>query len=154
MHSSADPLCPTRLAKNRPSKAQPPSPAGSALGFEERLALFACALGRESALEVLEGLCEPSRARARAHARAVSRWDSPTRQAKVEAAFGVCPNADEQLRALMRLAAPRLQQAIYRLLPRFQRSLFPAFTLSPCSGEPLARGGVALAERLVREATR
>ena len=79
----------TRLLAPKAVTDRPaPGPQGTC-GRTERLALFACALSRESALDVLEGLCEPERTRARRYARQVAAWDSPTRQAKVALEFGL-----------------------------------------------------------------
>ena len=145
---------PTKLLRPRLPLAAQPEPPG-ACGRIERLALFACALARESALDVLEGLCEPDRARAREYARRVAAMDSPTRQAKIAIEFGVRRDAAPRLRALMADAAPVLRVEILRLLPPYHRSLFPDLAESLSTpAQPAAPGMLAFAQRLVREATR
>lgn len=136
------PKMPPRL----PSKDDP-------AGFPEDVALFTVAMAKERALELLDGLGEPARQRARARAREAMRWDSPTRQAKVAVLFGARKDANERLRALMAEAPQPLQQEIYRLLPPYYRSLFPDFTPGPTE-RPVPPYLAALANRLVREAIR
>ncbi|MHB8872738.1 MAG: hypothetical protein ACYC8T_03530 [Myxococcaceae bacterium] len=145
---------PTRLLMPRAS-AGPSSAASGECGWPERLALFACALARESAIDLLEGLAEPQRARAREFARKVASWDSPTRQAKVAVEFGPRPDAGGRLRALMAEAGPTLRRELFRLLPPYHRSLFPELVaVLSAPGDPPPPGLLALAQRLVREATR
>lgn len=139
----------TRLVTPRLSPPAPPSLAE--LGFPERIALFACAMGRETALEVLDGLAQEGRLRARAQASETMAWDSATRQAQLSVVFGLCSDAESRLRELMEGAAPALRRELYRLLPPYHRSLFSA--PSP-SSEPPPQLVTLVAERLVREAIR
>jgi hypothetical protein len=145
---------PTRLItpKASPSRTMP---GRAQCSPTERLALFACAFARDSALEVLEGLVEPERTLARTYARQVAAWDSPLRQAKVSLEFGTQPQAEQQLRSMIAEASPALRRELYRRLPPHHRSLFPE--LAQVIQTELAvvpAGMVAFAKRMVREATR
>ena len=120
--------------------------------FAEHVALFAVAIARDRALELLEGFTEAERHLACARARAAAGWDSATRQARLQVTFGSRPDSELRLRALMAEAGPALRQEIFRVLKPYQRSLFPDFALEP--GAAATPFVVALAERLVREATR
>lgn len=124
-------------------------------GRTERLALFACALSRDSALDMLEGLCEPQRTRARRYAQQVVAWDSPSRQAKVAVEFGLREDAGSRLRAVVEEAGPELRLEMFRLLPPYLKTLFPELVtaaVAPAASVP--PGMAALAQRLVREAIR
>jgi hypothetical protein len=66
--------------------------------------------------------------------------------------FGVVDDAAERLRALMAEASEPLRREIFRRLPPYHRSLFPGRAAEP---PDVAFSGLgALAERLIREATR
>jgi len=145
----------TRLLMPKPIPDRPaPGPHGRC-GRTDRLALFACALSRESALELLEGLCEPQRTQARRYAQQVAAWDSPTRQAKVAFEFGLREDAAKRLREEMAEAGPSLRFEMFRLLPPYLRTLFPDLAAAAAAPvPPVPPGLAALAQRLVREATR
>jgi hypothetical protein len=145
----------TRLLLPRPVVDRPRSAPQGGCGRSERLALFACALCRDTALDMLEGLCEPYRTRARRYAQQVTAWDSPSRQAKVAVEFGLREDAGRRLRAVMQEAAPALRLEMYRLLPPYLKTLFPELVApSAAPSTVVAPGMAALAQRLVREATR
>jgi hypothetical protein len=118
-----------------------------------RLALVALVLGRERAGELLEGLEEQSVARAKEHLSRFAALASAQRQARVAMEFGVVEDAPQRLRALMEEASEPLRREIFRRLPPYHRSLFPRRTVEP--PEAAATPALcALAERLIREATR
>jgi hypothetical protein len=118
-----------------------------------RFALVALVLGKERAAELLEGLGEREAERAKEHLACFAALSSAQRQAKVAAEFGTRSDPVEQLRGLMAEAPEALRREIFRKLPPYYRSLFPepgrGFTES--STPPAL---CALAERLIREATR
>ncbi|CAM4522856.1 Flagellar motor switch protein FliG C-terminal domain-containing protein [Myxococcus xanthus] len=119
----------------------------------ERLALVAWVLGRERAGTLLGELGEESAVRAREHLQRLSALPSAQRQAKVAVEFGERADAAARLRRLMSDAPPMLRREIFRRLPPYHRTLFPDASLAPQATEvPPALG--ALAERLIREATR
>jgi hypothetical protein len=129
-------------------KAAPPAPLPL-----ERLVLVARVLGRERAAELLEGLEESARERAREHLARVVALSSAQRQARVAVEFGVVEDAAQRLRALMDEAPEPLQRELFRRLPPYHRSLFPQRTVEPPDAA-VSPGLGTLAERLIREATR
>ncbi|WP_426754126.1 hypothetical protein [Myxococcus sp. Y35] len=119
----------------------------------ERLALVAWVLGRERAADLLGGLGEGSAERATDHLRRLASLPSAQRQAKVAVEFGERADAAERLRQVMAEVPPLLRREILRRLPPYHRSLFPSERVEALPQEvPPALG--ALAERLIREATR
>ncbi|WP_238539840.1 hypothetical protein [Corallococcus macrosporus] len=119
----------------------------------ERLALVAWVLGRERAGALLGGLGEAAAVDARAHLQRLAALPSAQRQAKVAVEFGERPDAAARLRRLMSEAPPLLRQELFRRLPPYHRTLFPEEKPVPPRAEaPHSLG--ALAERLIREATR
>ncbi|MBI3183615.1 MAG: hypothetical protein HYZ28_15870 [Myxococcales bacterium] len=145
---AADAMKGTRLVL---PKARLRPPARAELGFAEQVALFCAALDREGALELLDGLAEPLRSRARTQAREAMSWDSATRQARLQLAYGERPEAVRQLREAMSMAGPALRQEVFRLLPVHLKSLFPEQASNP-AGDPACPVLAALARRIVREA--
>jgi hypothetical protein len=129
--------------------ASPPPP----VELEAWPIVLACAvLAPARAEELLEGLAQADVEEAHRLLRSFQEQDSATRQVRLSVEFGIRLNADERLRLLMAEAPPPLQQAILQRLPSYQRTLFPGLEAS--TAEPLLPHLEALAERLVKEATR
>jgi hypothetical protein len=119
----------------------------------ERIALVALVFGRERAAELLEGLSEPEARRAKDCLAGFAALSSARRQARVAVEFGVRPDAAARLRAVMEEAPEVLRREIFRRLPPYHRGLFPERQVEP--PDAAATPAVcALAERLIREATR
>ncbi|HYO57311.1 hypothetical protein [Archangium sp.] len=118
-----------------------------------RIALVALVFGRERAEALLEGLREPEARQAKSHLAGFSALSSARRQARVAVEFGVRPDAAARLRAVMEEAPEVLRREIFRRLPPYHRGLFPERQVEP--PDAAATPAVcALAERLIREATR
>jgi hypothetical protein len=133
-----------------PEPARPPPPTSLPL---ERIALVALVLGKGQAKELLDGLREPEARQAKAHLAGFEALSSARRQARVAVDFGVRPDAAARLRAVMEEAPEVLRREIFRRLPPYHRSLFPERQVE--SPDAAATPAVcALAERLIREATR
>ncbi len=147
---------PTRLVARDPAAVVAKSaPAAERCAWQERLALFACSMNRDSAIDLLEGLADPERVRARAYARRVVGWDSPTRQARLAVEFGLRGDSEHRLHALMAEASPQLRLEVFSLLPPYHRTLFPDVAARfSARGAPPSPAVSALAQRMVREATR
>jgi hypothetical protein len=138
-----------------PAKALPRTvPLGDpkGLGFEERVALFVCALHRERSTELLAGFADAPRKRAEAFAGTVTGWDSSTRQARLTREFGAHTDALDRLQQLIVESPPALRCAIAEQLPEAWRSRFPHLARSP--GMPSTPLMAQLAARLVRETVR
>ncbi|MFL5346903.1 MAG: hypothetical protein ACJ8AT_19140 [Hyalangium sp.] len=118
-----------------------------------RFALVALVFGRERAAELLEGLGPREAARAKEHLAGFMALTSAQRQAKVALEFGIRSDPSDQLRELMAEASEALRREIFRRLPPYHRSLFPKRRMEPPDG-PTNPALAALAERLIREATR
>jgi hypothetical protein len=114
----------------------------------ERLALFLCALHREEAAELLEGLAPASRRRAQAFAAEVLGWDSSRRQALLLLELGPRDQPEERVQALLEEAPAALRDAVGEALPGELRRHRPGAT----DGRPPSPGLRRLAARLVREA--
>jgi hypothetical protein len=119
----------------------------------ERIALVALVFGRERAGALLEGLREPEVRQAKNHLAGFSALSSARRQARVAVEFGVRPDAAARLRAVMEEAPEVLRRELFRRLPPYHRSLFPERQVEP-PGAAATPAVCALAERLLREATR
>lgn len=148
------PRAATRLDRI-PAKALPrtvPLGGPKGLGFEERVALFVCALHREQAAELLAGFAEAPRRCAESFAKMVSNWDSSTRQARLTREFGAHTDALDRLQQLIVESPPALRCAIAEQLPEAWRSRFPH--LAPSPGMPSTPLMAQLAARLVRETVR
>jgi len=132
-----------------PVKA-PPAPSTLPL---ERVALVSLVFGRERAKALLEGLREPEARQAKDCLAGFAALSSARRQARVAVEFGVRPDAAARLKALMEEAPEVLRRELFRRLPPYHRSLFPERQVEP--PDVAATPAVcALAERLIREATR
>lgn len=119
----------------------------------ERIALVALVFGRERAEALLDGLREPEARQAKNHLAGFAALSSARRQARVAVDFGVRPDAAARLRAVMEEAPEVLRRELFRRLPPYHRSLFPERQVEP--PDAAATPAVcALAERLLREATR
>jgi hypothetical protein len=119
----------------------------------ERIALVALVFGRERAGALLEGLREPEAREAKNHLAGFTALSSARRQARVAVEFGVRPDAAARLRSVMEEAPEVLSRDLFRRLPPYHRSLFPERQVEPA--DAAATPAVcALAERLLREATR
>ena len=147
----ADPALqePTQLI--RPPRRRPVKPAATR-GFAERLALFVTGVDRSHAEELLAGLADCSQRRAAEFAHEALMWDSATRQGRMAVTFGNHPRAADRLKQLIADASPLLGAAVFRRLAPWQQSLFPRLQ-GKASIEP-TEAMDALAERLIREATR
>jgi hypothetical protein len=113
----------------------------------------ALVFGRERAPELLEGLGEREAQRAKEHLAQLITLSSAQRQARVAVEFGMRKDPAAPLRELMAEAPEALRRELFRRLPPYLRSLFPERSLEPpdASATPTL---CALAERLIREATR
>lgn len=130
-----------------------PKPSLPSLLPLERLALVALVLGRERAEELLDGLGEAEARQAKDDLAGFAALSSARRQARVAVEFGVRPDAAARLKAVMEEAPEVLRRELFRRLPPYHRSLFPERQLEP--PDAAATPAVcALAERLIREATR
>ena len=119
----------------------------------ERFALVAWVLGRARAAELLGGLGAREAERAKEHLLRIAALPSAQRQAKVAVEFGERADAAARLKALMEEVSEPLRPELFRRLPPYHRTLFPGRRVEPADPEaPPALG--ALAERLIREATR
>jgi hypothetical protein len=118
-----------------------------------RFALVALVFGRERAPELLEGLGVREAERAKEHLAHLTALSSAQRQARVAVEFGMRKDPADPLRELMAEAPEALRRELFRRLPPYLRSLFPERGLEPpdASATPAL---CALAERLIREATR
>lgn len=119
----------------------------------ERLALVTLVLGGERAGELFEGLRASEAARARGHLAGFQALSSARRQARVAVEFGVRPDAADRLRGVMGEASEVLRRELFRRLAPYHRGLFPSLRLEPAGAEA-TEALCALAERLLREATR
>lgn len=137
-----------------PGRRQRPIAAAATQGFAERLALFVTGVDRQRADELLAGLTSANHRHATSVAKEASGWDSATRQGRMAVAFGNHPRAADRLRQLMAEASPSLQLAVFRRLVPWQQSLFPKLAAVIRPSRPVAPAMEALADRLIREATR
>jgi hypothetical protein len=119
----------------------------------ERIALVALVLGRERAEALLDGLGEAEARQAKAHLAGFAELSSARRQARVAVEFGVRPDAAARLKAVMEEVPEVLKREIFRRLPPYHRSLFPERQMEPADAASTP-AMCALAERLIREATR
>lgn len=144
---------PPRSAAPAPAEKAPVSKTPPALLPLARFALVALVFGRERAPELLEGLGAREAERAKEHLAHLTALSSAQRQAKVAVEFGMRKDPSEPLRELMAEAPEALRRELFRRLPPYLRSLFPERGLEPpdASATPVL---CALAERLIREATR
>jgi hypothetical protein len=118
-----------------------------------RFALVALVFGKERAAELLEGLGAREAERAKEHLAHFGALTSAQRQARVALEFGVRSEPAELLRELMAEAPEALRREIFRRLPPFHRSFFPQRRVEPPDAS-VTPAMCALAERLIREATR
>ncbi len=138
-----------------PSSTRAPrarEPARLDAAWLERVVLVTHSFARERAASLFEGLSTCEQPAALAQLEALAARSSPDRQARVAQVFGPVPDAAERLRRLVAEASPPLQAELLRRLPPYYRSLFPGTTPPRAEGAPAAL--TALAERLLREATR
>lgn len=130
-----------------------PKPSLPSLLPLERIALAALVLGRERAEALLDGLGEAEARQAKDDLAGFAALSSARRQARVAVEFGVRTDAAARLKAVMEEAPEVLRRELFRRLPPYHRSLFPERQLEP--PDAAATSTVcALAERLIREATR
>jgi hypothetical protein len=129
-------------------------PAPSGLGPErlERLVLVAHTFGRDRAPALLDGLCTREAPLARSLLQTLTGRGSAERQGRIAQVFGPVPEAPVRLRQLRAEASPALKAEVLRRLAPYYRSLFPLEAAPRPGVAPPAL--VALAERLIREATR
>jgi hypothetical protein len=118
-----------------------------------RFALVALVFGKERASELLEGLGASEAERAKEHLAHFMALTSAQRQARVALEFGMRSDPAEQLRELMAEAPEALRREIFRKLAPYHRSLFPQRRLE-AQDASTTPAMCALAERLIREATR
>jgi hypothetical protein len=143
----------SRSSVTEPAVKVPVSRTPPALLPLARFALVALVFGRERAPELLEGLGDREAERAKEHLAQLMVLSSAQRQAKVAVEFGMRKDPSGPLRELMAEASEPLRRELFRRLPPYLRSLFPERVLEPldASATPAL---CALAERLIREATR
>ena len=118
-------------------------------GFEERVALMACAFAKGNEEEVLAGLTEGKRGQALRVAREVAQLSPTARRARIGQAFSDREEALERSRRLVDEASPAMRVALRGALPPYLRPQED----SGAFGVPTAMQ-VAFAARLVKEATR
>jgi hypothetical protein len=121
-----------------------------------RLALFMNAMAKSSASELLAGLADGVRDRLGVLYHQTQQASSSERQASLAHEFGPPPDVASRLRDALLDAGPVLRREILRQLPAYQRAWVSEFDVDagpPLPGHP-APLVIALAERLVREATR
>ncbi|HEX8436687.1 hypothetical protein [Archangium sp.] len=137
-------------APTRPEPTRPPPSTSLPL---ERIALVALVFGKGQAKELLDGLREPEARQAKALLEGFAALSSAQRQARVAVEFGVRPDAAVRLKSVMEEVPEVLRRELFRRLPPYHRSLFPERRVEP--PDAAATPAVcALAERLIREATR
>jgi hypothetical protein len=143
---------PAKSAAKAPPVKVAPKTAPALLPLA-RFALVALVFGRERASELLGGLGEREAERAKEHLVCFTALTSAQRQARVAMEFGMRSDPAQQLRELMAEAPEALRRELFRRLPPYHRSLFPELRVEPpdASTPPAL---CALAERLIREATR
>ena len=121
-----------------------------------RLALFVNAMAKGSASDLLGGLADDIRPRVEELTQRAGQASSSERQASLAQEFGPPPDVASGLREALLDAGPVLRRLILRQLPAYQRAWVSQFEVdseapTPECPAPLL---IALAERLVREATR
>lgn len=150
-HQCTNPLPETTVVSRTP-RAKPLRPAATR-GFAERLALFVSGVDRGRTDELLAGLASSTHKCAADFAKQAIGWDSATRQGRMAVTFGAHPRAADRLKKLIANASPALRAAVFRRLAPWQQSLFPGLQ-AKLSSAPPTEAMEALAERLIREATR
>ena len=132
----------------------PPPPPEDEVGapedFAEKLALFCCAIAKDRAVGLLNGLAERGRLRAQGYAEAVLELSSPSRKARIALDFRDAGDAGPRLRRLVRDAGPLLREELCRQMPDPWREVFQPFLPVPEHSPPPLL--VALASRLIKEA--
>jgi hypothetical protein len=121
-----------------------------------RLALFVNAMAKGSASDLLGGLADVVRPRVEELTQRAGQASSSERQASLAQEFGPPPDVASRLREALSGAGPVLRRLILRQLPAYQRawvSKFEVHSEAPAIERPTPFL-IALAERLVREATR
>lgn len=145
----------TRITRQpvHPKRTAPAPKTPPALLPLARFALVALVFSRERAPELLEGLGAREAERAKEHLANLTALSSAQRQAKVAVEFGMRKDPSAPVRELMAEASEPLRRELFRRLPPYLRSLFPARELAPpeASATPAL---CSLAERLIREVTR
>lgn len=120
--------------------------------FARELAIFTAAMSKQPQA-LLATLTEDAAPLAQQVATALVSGSSAERQAKLASTFGLRADARERLRAVVCEAGPTLRNEILRVVPVWMRSWLE--DLASFREElPAAPLVTALAERLVREATR
>jgi len=140
-------------SETEPAAKVPVSRTPPALLPLARFALVALVFGRERAPELLEGLGAREAERAKEHLAQLMALSSAQRQAKVAVEFGMRKDPSGPLRELMAEAPEPLRRELFRRLPPYLRTLFPGRVVEP-PDESVPPALCALAERLIREATR
>ncbi|MCU0700335.1 MAG: hypothetical protein MUC96_27820 [Myxococcaceae bacterium] len=138
----ASPLIKARVATKDPART---------LGFVEQTTLFVVAIKKTDALALLDGFTESARQRARIFAQQLADLDSSTRQARLALAFGARDDAPTRLKALLAEAPAGLKAAVLAQLPPALRPSTAGLAAPAATASPAL---VALASRLIREATR
>lgn len=125
------------------------------LGLEERVTLFAHSLSKEKVGALLDGFSSASRDRAQAYLTSLAALPSSERQGRLGAEFGIRHDSSRRLREVWAEAGPALRRELFKLLPPFHRTIFPDYAFDEAAAPAdLAPALKALAERLIREATR
>jgi hypothetical protein len=135
------------------TRIERPRPEGPrVLGFAERVSFFISALHKATADDLLSGLAEPLRRRAKTFALAMTGWDSARRQARLAHEFGAHQDVGHHIHRLVVEAQGKLlRSAIVAASPPAVRKEFPQFQ---GGGESFPLAVRAVAARLVKEVVR
>ncbi|HEX4620576.1 MAG TPA: hypothetical protein VH208_03325 [Myxococcaceae bacterium] len=121
-----------------------------------RLALFLNAMAKGSSSDLREGLADGIRARVDELTLRAEQETSSERQASLAQEFGPAPDVAWRLREAFLGAGPVLRRLMLSQLPAFQQAWVSDFDVDaePRTAERPPPFLIALADRLVREATR
>jgi hypothetical protein len=136
--------------RKRPRGVTVRLPAPAEQGFEERMALMACAFAKGREESLLRGLTAAKRREALEIAQEVAQLSPAARRARIGKAFADREEALERSRRVYREAAPQLRVAMRSALPPYLR---PGEEEGDAFGTPTAPM-IAFAARLVKEASR
>lgn len=130
-----------------------PPPVNDSDSFAAQLATFAVAM-RKDAGPLLDSLVEELVPTAQRHAKALAAGTSADRQAALAKKFGLRRDAQQRLRDTVEQAGPLLRAEIHRLAPSWMRSWISDLVGDTANSSTVAPMVTALAERLIKEATK
>jgi hypothetical protein len=122
--------------------------------YWRRLALFATALAKVGARELAGGVAAEHRVLMEAGVDDAVALLSSDRQARLALEFSAADDVGLRLRGILSSVGPRLRREVLDRLPLYHRALVSDVEAPPSSPAPAAPLLTALADRLVREATR